>query len=491
MTAADAVSVRPMYYLSVCALALMLAVPAFFTYLSDDAFIHARIAENLFVSGKPYFNEGAVFKASSSTGYTFALAGTRFFLEAETAIRTLTASSIAALTILVFHFLEVVGITGLVRLFYAFGVLGTSIWAAYSGMETAIASSFITAAAIAQFRDRPHLAVFLVALAACFRFECIALLGLMSVFCLWNQRSWRIMLALLPLLLLVVVELHYFGTWYPNAANAKAIAYGFPLVDSVRNNLSFGFMGNATVFGLLAILVGFGSAAAIALQYRTTQSAILAFYLFSAVLLCVWALSRSLIFAWYYGLFTTPFVLATCMVYRLNPLQYKLPILAGANIVVALLLYLGATGSLAHLPTAENENAERRVLDYLRIGAALYAQCPECSLATSEIGGLGYSFKGTVYDAFGLADPEALTFHPMKVPQDRISHFTGAIPPAYIDLRKPDFIVSMANFSTALRASGKLDRYTRYDCLIEGRPIWGLQQIEIYSLRDLNLAKHG
>ncbi len=474
------------YYLAVCALAFGLAVPAFFTFLSDDAFIHARIAEHLFETGEPYFNLGVAFKASSSTGYTFVLAATRFFLDAEASIRTVTAVSIAALTILVFHFLQLVGIRGLPRLFYAFGLLSTSVWAAYGGMETAIASSMITAAAIAQFRDRPHLAVFLVALAACFRFECIALLGLVSAICVWNHRSWRISLALIPVIMLALIELHFFGTLIPNAARAKAIAYGFPLLDSIRNNLSFGFLGNATVLGLLAIVVGLAAATSVFVQYRTRQPAILALYLFATAVLCVWALSRSLIFNWYYGLFATPFVLATILVHNLRSMPYRFPILAGANIVVTLLLYLGVGGCIAHMPTSDNENAERRVLNYLQIGAALHAQCPECSLVTSEIGGLGYSFKGTVYDAFALADPEALPFHPMKVPEERNGYFTGAIPPAYVDLRKPDFIVSFAIFSKALRDSGKLDRYRQYDCKIDGKPIWGEQYIEVFSLRELN-----
>lgn len=53
---------------------LILAVTFYVGNLFDDAYIHARIAENFLTHGVPLFNIGENFKAGSSTGYLFLIA---------------------------------------------------------------------------------------------------------------------------------------------------------------------------------------------------------------------------------------------------------------------------------------------------------------------------------------------------------------------------------------------------------------------------------
>ena len=129
-----------------------------------------------------------------------------------------------------------------------------------------------------------------------------------------------------------------------------------------------------------------------------------------------------------------------------------------------------------------------RVARYLEIGEELYKYCPTCSLATSEIGGLGYSFKGVVFDGFGLGDPEALRFHPLRIPEDRPGYYNGAIPPKYIEYRSPDFIVSITAFSNALRQSNIINNYYRYDCSFKSilDITWKGEMVQIYSKKSLS-----
>lgn len=480
-------SIDPLRAIVVGTFALLIGFPAFFSWLSDDAYIHARIAERMHDSGEPYFNQGDAFKAGSSTGYILVMAGLRHALSAEQSIRTITAISLGILTVLVFHAIQLIGVRGPLQAFHVVGVLGASAWAGYGGMETPLASVFVTAAVIAQLREKPHLAVAMLAMAACFRFEMLALLIAFGALTVWNQRSARILPALLPLLCLMAIELHYFGGVYPNAAKAKAVAYGFSLRESIKTNLSFGFMGSACWFGVLGLCVTSLAALLVMLRTGLVQTIILAFFGFSALLLAVWAVSRSLIFPWYYGLFATPFVLGTAMLQRIEHFPGKSLILGGCFVIVGLLGYLGATGAAYHLPADGNPTADRRVVEYLRIGQLLYEDCPACSVVTSEIGGLGYGFKGVVHDAFALADPEALQFHPLSVPAERSSRFAGAIPPRYVEFRDPELIVSMAGFSEALRRSASIKRYVRFDCPLQGDAIWGDTSIQVYAKPNVSL----
>jgi hypothetical protein len=78
---------------------------------------------------------------------------------------------------------------------------------------------------------------------------------------------------------------------------------------------------------------------------------------------------------------------------------------------------------------------------------------------TSEIGALGHSFHGYVYDGLGLTNPDALKYHPMKVPQARHSGDVGAIPAGYVNEKHPDVIVSYDTFAEAVLRSSAMESY--------------------------------
>jgi len=133
-----------------------------------------------------------------------------------------------------------------------------------------------------------------------------------------------------------------------------------------------------------------------------------------------------------------------------------------------------------------------RVKQYLRLGMDLPLSAG--AVMTSEIGGLGWTYRGRIIDAAGLVSPECLKYHPMKVPEQRGRGIYGAIPvEAVVDL-KPGLVVSMEVFSESFRREFAFGSLTDYE-LIERYPVfnpedvkdnrhavlWGSRYIEVYA----------
>jgi hypothetical protein len=119
-------------------------------------------------------------------------------------------------------------------------------------------------------------------------------------------------------------------------------------------------------------------------------------------------------------------------------------------------------------------------------------------LLTAEIGGLGYTFRGEILDAAGLASPEALQFHPMDIPRERPRGDLGTVPPEYVEGHLPDLMVSFDSFAQALLASNVADQYNMIlvpaylpqDALYsKNDTIWGNKSLRIYVRKDLPLSE--
>jgi hypothetical protein len=107
------------------------------------------------------------------------------------------------------------------------------------------------------------------------------------------------------------------------------------------------------------------------------------------------------------------------------------------------------------------ENARTRT--YLRIGTDLADRCSGVVVAAPEIGALGWTFDGKILDTEGLASPEVLPFHPLRVPDERPSGGLGSIPGRAIAALRPDVVVSMEVFSTDfVRKSATLPELSDY-----------------------------
>ena len=476
--------VRPLPLL----LGLALALPLFATQLFDDLYIHARIAVNLLEHGYPAFNPGDQFKASSSTGYVIVLALASLVLDPVVAVRAIEAGVIAA-TIAAFGSLAAALDISRLKLALAGAVaLPAFLVAAYGGMESSIACLSWTLAAGAAARRDDRMTTLYCALAVWFRFEAVLLLALV-LYCRLRRDDLKLLACALPALLLFALEWALYGTVVPHALEAKSTAYAFPLSLSVTNALGLGEKGalrSLAMAGTALLLVTTVPAAVRLVRRRGEVAFGEILLLFSGVLLCAWMVSRTLIFPWYYCLLFFPLGLYALLAPRVPAPASRWRRWTSA-LAMLILAAIGLVKANEQIGVPGHPSPNARVLHYLKIGSALYAHCPGCTLLSAEIGGLGYRFKGRFYDALGLADPQALRFHPLKVPQERQHYSVGAIPPSYAELRDPDLIVSMPLFARALIGSTFIKRYRGYDCPFDPQfgTIWGHDKIRVFSKAPL------
>jgi hypothetical protein len=177
-------------------------------------------------------------------------------------------------------------------------------------------------------------------------------------------------------------------------------------------------------------------------------------------------------------LLSIPVILLACLL-SLNPL-----VSFGIN----------AYSGLVNISKNPNIAPGLRVQRYLEVGKVLYAVYPNARLLTSEIGGLGYTFKGEIIDGVGLITPRALAYHPMKVPEQRQSGIVGAIPAAFVEKEMPELVVSYSLFVQEFDSSIYREQYTKiaipsFSTYWESKTglsdIWGNSELFIYIRNDI------
>lgn len=462
------------FLIGIILISLFLAISSLGMHQFDDAYIHGRLVRNLLTTGDPYFILGEKVKVGSSTGYIYLLALITKItsLEPMHIIRALGSIMIFQLTLSIFWLGFLANDQKARNFLIGILTLPSVLLASYGGMETPIVCLLIIWSSIAYIRKRYLLSIFFISIAVAFRFE--AMLIWLAIYIYFFQRVNKLfaIIASAPFFITLLIDLHIYGTIIPHAAKVKSIAYGFPFKDSILNTLSFGY-GNAGLI-LGATIVGFFASQLILIIKDKCRITIADIYFgFSAIILLTWCLSRSMVFPWYLCLLVLPFGVGAILDER----NYVIKYVAARRLMIFSILV-----GLAISPTKSIfiDKSSWRVDSYSKIGESLYRFCNSCSLVTSEIGGIGYSFKGKVYDAFGLSDPVAMRFHPMKVPDERQGYGVGAIPPKYVELRDPDFIVSMPVFSLALRKSEIIAQFHTYDCQLSSN-IFGDNVVQVFS----------
>ena len=306
-------------------------------------------------------------------------------------------------------------------------------------------------------------------------------------------------LAATPGIAFLAFTLGYFGTVLPHTMRAKRIVYSGGREGLIRGLHWPVFIGPAWV--LIARIVLAATVAlvawAVVRQWRRTRAARwpAVSVVVSLLLFAVYFEQDSLIFTWYWPLLLFPLTLGAAG--AINRFWWALPagLLIGVGGVVSPdveMLRAFVSNDLSRYPLfAEN----LRVVQYEALARHLKEIAPEGTILTSEIGGIGWgSYPNKVIDGAGLVSPEALKYHPMKVPEDRGSGTWGCIPPALVGETKPTFIVSLPLFSQALRGAMKKGRVTGYE-VVESWPVippeyqalgmpnslWGNEYIRVYG----------
>ena len=462
--------------------------------LYDDAYIHARIVNNFFSYGEFSFNAGDAFKASSSTGYLVLISIFNIFLDdAVFSIRALNTITLTIYFTLLFKLSTLTenNISKLSLIMSIPFVMASS----FGGMETALAVVMLLTSTLLLLKDRSALGLFFACMAVFFRVEFLLFILLLVVYNVVKRSFHKThILSFLPLMALIVLDYIFYGSVIPHAASVKSLAYNHPYLDSLLNALSLS-SGLKWAIMFIPVYMFFSWLLWVFLKSFTEEKRLrlesyVIYGFFTLGVLLAWALGTSNIFPWYLPLAVVGFSLTIYLYFRdatmdrvdvsseIKSFKY----LEKFAIYSIFIIAINGVVKLYHGYNPYGFAANERVLGYLRISDELYRYCPECSLLTSEIGGLGYGFKGRVLDGFGLGDPQAVKYHPMRVPEQRQGYGVGAIPAGYVREASPNLIVSMPVFTMEFRSSELLSNYSTYFCPFPDNSIlWGDRGIAIHS----------
>lgn len=421
-------------------------------FAADDSFIHRRIAEHLLHTGHAYFNDNERVMVTSSPAWTVALAllsATRYASDCILVFEGLclaAASTLAMRLALSATEEQPAWIRALIATIATLLTFMILLQSGVQQMETPLALALLLAGL--WLLDRQNDAWLAVLLAAAnTRYEIYLLVPVAVLFVWLRRRLTRraILWAAAVWLISSAWLLWQYGTLLPHTVKAKSIAYSLTM-QSVFHALGLSQLA-VLALGVLCV--------AMMLQWRTLRIPPVLLFLFGLEVCAAYTLRKAFVFPWYIPLWRLPLLLGILLGPVLSARWWAR--------IVAIWFFCLFTFRSAPAPREEiaaavtgqvgrdaGDEFDRRVMDYLVVGQAIEHVCPGARLMSSEIGGLGYGFRGEVLDAFGLATPAALRWHPMKVPEQRSSGAVGAIPSGFFAEEHPDVVVTYPLFSEDL-----------------------------------------
>jgi len=428
---------------------------------SDDAYIHMRIGRNFALYGQPYFNLNNPVLASSSILWTLLIG--LVFLEFPIAAQTIAVVNGAFLVlggvILTLGFIRITNSSSKPLFYISFFIIEQSI--AYlpsiALMETSFAI-FLMGLAIYCYLNKKLVGVYFLGLLPFVRLEFAFFSMIMIGLSLYTKR-WKpihiILITLLGIFPIIWFLLHHYSQIIPNTVLAKSIIYGVSSVENTLQitsdlvNLNIPNNDYLIIFFPIVVFMLILITYFLSLDIKSSKGdlrdwnlLVSALFISSIATMFTYIISGNQIFTWYKPLYLLPivFTLLTIISSRKNiPLILLLILITGSHLINMIKYSFEAVFSKISLPqTAE----AARVENYLRIGKMLNDKYPGKTLLTSEVGALGFSFEGEIFDGAGLISPDALKFHPMSVPEERDNEKFGAIPYRYIQEKQPDIIVS-------------------------------------------------
>lgn len=492
-----------------------------YQYAEDDAYIHFRVADHLFSHGVPYYNLDNSAKVSTSSGWTLFLTlllGAAHLLTTEHNLPLLVAIANAFFTLCgtavytkILETLLPQQTTPTAKLLFQIPFLALTIPSSIGLMETPLALMTVAIGIYLLLLHKPY-GFAILSLAAYFRLELFLLLPLIAFFAI-IQKQYRLQtivahsaIGLTPLL---IYDLYFFYTIIPHSIIAKADIYTIPqaqtifqillsLIPKIPINNDFIYLIICSIFFSMIPLTLF---TALTQWKKDGNYWPLLFCSWGILVLAGYVVGHALVFNWYTPLYTTPMLMA----YFLNSSPANSPrkkVIKGSIFVLFLISAIAITGSFyaaVYDPSAFALFVPgSRVQTYLYVGAILNNEYPHTTLLTSEIGGLGYAFKGKILDAAGLASPDALDFHPMNIPQERTEGSIGAIPPAYVAQKSPDLIVTYDLFAQALMRDVTIQQYNMIlfpahrpqDAVYtKNGKLWGSNYLRVYIHKDLPISQ--
>lgn len=442
-------------------------------YADDDAYIHMRVARNLWEAAAPYFNVGEPVMASTSPLWIVATApaaaaGANQPLVIAVSNSCLLVGAAYVWGLLYIHLIHSRRVRDLVC---AAGIaLFTMMSASVGLMETPLAMLLVGSGVLSVVRSK-RWGLPLLCASVFVRPECVIFFLSAFAWKVMRRSSWTVSevgLSAGVVALLAGFQLHFYDSLYPHTARAKEVVYQITGSEYVRL-LSNGSYGDWIAKSILPYVIVAVIVLCVVATFRlkrftpTTlvqsvrENPLLVVLLPALVILAAYSVKRVLVFPWYAPLFLVPMHLTllwgathAALWGRLLAVTLLLPFIAMSVELAWGSKYFGA------LPFFE---AGARARKLKHIGEWLALEHPHSKVLAPEIGALGFSFPGKIDDAVGLASPKALQFHPLKVPEQRPTGFHGGVPAALVERDRPDVIVALDVFMTDFLKSKVSESY--------------------------------
>jgi hypothetical protein len=473
-----------------------------FPYIDDDSYIHLRIVQNLLEHGVPYFNADEHIMSSSSSGWTMFLF--LFFKVFGYKLTLLPLLHATVLTLAVFVFqLLILQLTDLNRFlsFISSSVLVISAcqFASLGYMETTFTLALLGFGAWLYYRGNALAFLFLAA-APFFRMEMWAAFILFAAGAVIFKQVKLIsslVFSALGALPFFTYNMYFFGTNVPNTIGAKSVIYDLTAIDTLLKEWFSFLQGNvAGKYISVFLVVVFVVLVAITVVRKFAEANNYLLMAFGVGIAIAYVFKKILVFHWYVPIYTLP-VLLGCFIWIVRERRVAfsavlLLLLLPYMFLFAQAVFASVTGEFQ---VYKNFKPGSRVQQYLQVSQWLNKKYPNAVLMTSEIGGLGYGFEGKILDGCGLISPEAIKYHPMKVPEQRTSSLIGAIPLKYAEQKKPELLVSLESFCEEFSHSKfahekyykiQLPVFTARDLrLSPDSTIWGSNFLLVYIRKDI------
>jgi hypothetical protein len=440
---------------------------------ADDAYIHERISSNLVRFGVPWFNPSDRVMSTSAPVWTLLLAGLMRLAPSHNLVPLIEALAIATVCacglVLASRALcssncgpAAAAVTYVATILFSVCSL---LPAGVEQMETPFALA-VAVVAIVWLDELPGLSLALLVVAGFTRYELFGLLLFAALYVMLRGKL-KSKTLLPPALVFAAIAVWLqinFHAMIPNSVKAKKVVYVMPHRPMSATLSPVHMLGQVelALFAVLAFYLVWAARRGVFSPYKKHSAGILLFA-FGGALWFVYLVERAFIFEWYRPLVLVPLCLgAVLTVVAAGRLWGSIPAILLILLIMPISIPAGGylMAALRDRPSSAPgyENAAR-VHTYLAVGNAIDQACPGATLMTSEIGALGHSFHGYIYDGVGLTNPDALKYHPMKVPQERRSGTVGAIPVGYVMEKNPDVIVSYDTYAEALLRSSAMQNY--------------------------------
>lgn len=430
-------------------------------YATDDAYTHFRISRNLIEYGTPYFNPDEPVMAGSSTVWTVLLA-----IPVASGIDPQSAAT--GINILVLLFLAISTLrmaTDYYRLSLPAGMLisfitiSAALTASLQLMESVLAL-FLIMAGMLMLTVRRVAGFSLLATAVFVRLELSVVLIIVAGYNMFfpavdRKKSFlAIASGILPWMLF---NFYYFGTNIPQTVRAKKLVYNLTPANTfslvVADFFGLELLSYAPLAAFMIPIVGLIFIVASRFERKRKVMPAAPLLMFSGFLIMIaYIVNTVFIFPWYSPLYTVPFLTGLLLYCFSNGSA-----LAKTGAVLICLPVLVSAGfdflslkSPNYFTEYEGGAKARR---YLEAGTKIFQCYPDKTLMASEIGALGYAFKGKIKDAVGLASPEALKHYP------RGKAMTGGIPPEFVIAAKPDLIAGIEYHTQELMGPAITDNF--------------------------------